>query len=114
MFSAGSLGTPLSPGVDGMQMKLKPITDIEIDVDMNVKDLTAQMLAAGGFTAKKLGQACEIVRKMHREKECTIFLSFPACIISTGTRGVIRKLVENKLVDVFITTGGTSAHDLPG
>jgi len=95
-----------------MQMKLKPIADIEIEDDTQVKDLTAQMFASGGFTAKKLGLACEIVRKMFREKDCTIFLSFPACIISTGTRGVIRKLVEEKLVDVIITTCGTLDHDL--
>lgn len=95
-----------------MRMKLKPISDIDIDDSIRVKDLTAQMFSSGGFTAKKLGLACEIVRKMLREKQCTIFLSFPACIISTGTRGVVRKLVEEKLVDVVITTCGTLDHDL--
>lgn len=95
-----------------MQIKLKPISDIEIEESTSVRNLTAQMLASGGFTAKKLGVACDIVRKMFREKQCTIFLSFPACIISTGTRGVIRKLVEEKLVDVIITTCGTLDHDL--
>ena len=93
-------------------MKLKPINDIEIDQGIRVKDLTNQMLASGGFTAKKLGQACDIVRRMLREKQCTIFLSFPACIISTGTRGVIRKLVEEHMVDAIITTCGTLDHDL--
>ncbi len=95
-----------------MQMKLKPISDIEIDESTKVRDLTAQMLQSGGFTAKKLGVACDIVRKMFRDKQCTIFLSFPACIVSTGTRGVIRKLVEDKLVDVIVTTCGTLDHDL--
>ena len=95
-----------------MQMKLKPISDIEIDDSTKVKELTSQMLASGGFTAKKLGVACDIVRKMLQEKHCVIFLSFPACIVSTGTRGVIRKLVEEKLVDVIITTCGTLDHDL--
>jgi deoxyhypusine synthase len=70
------------------------------------------MYASGGFTAKKLGMACDIVRKMFGDKDSVIFLSFPACIISTGTRGVIRKLVEDKLVDVIITTCGTLDHDL--
>lgn len=93
-------------------MKLKPIADIEIEDGMKIKDLTAQMLASGGFTAKKLGLACGIVRRMMREKQCVVFLSFPACIISTGTRGVIRKMVEDKLVDVIITTCGTLDHDL--
>ena len=95
-----------------IRMKLKPIADIEIKDEMRVKDLTRQMLASGGFTAKKLGNACEIVRKMLREKQCVVFLSFPACIVSTGTRGVIRKLVEEKLVDVIITTCGMLDHDL--
>ena len=95
-----------------MQLKMKPISDIELDESMKVKELTTQMLASGGFTAKKLGVACDILRKMFREKQCTIFLSFPACIISTGTRGVIRKLVEEKLVDVIVTTCGTLDHDL--
>jgi len=95
-----------------MQMKLKPIVDIEVDDSTKVKELTSMMLASGGFTAKKLGLACDIVRKMMREKQCVVFLSFPACIVSTGTRGVIRKLVEEKLVDVIITTCGTLDHDL--
>jgi deoxyhypusine synthase len=93
-------------------MKLKPITDIEIDANGTVRDLTEQMLGSGGFTAKKLGLACDIMRRMLRERDCTVFLSFPACIVSTGTRGVIRKLVEEKLVDVIITTCGTLDHDL--
>ncbi|TFG67966.1 MAG: deoxyhypusine synthase, partial [Methanomassiliicoccus sp.] len=95
-----------------MRTKLKPITDMDITPEMSVNELTFQMFASGGFTAKKLGQACEILRSMLNEKNCTIFLSFPACIISTGTRGVIRKLVEEKLVDVIITTCGTLDHDL--
>jgi len=95
-----------------MRTKLKPISDIEVAHDMKVTELTEAMLASGGFTAKKLGQACEILRDMLRERECTVFLSFPACIVSTGTRGVIRKLVEDKLVDVIVTTCGTLDHDL--
>jgi deoxyhypusine synthase len=92
--------------------RLKPITDMEIDNDTKVSDLTAQMMASGGFTAKKLGQAAEILSSMLRDEKCTVFLSFPACIISTGTRGVIRRLVEDRLVDVIITTCGTLDHDL--
>jgi deoxyhypusine synthase len=92
--------------------KLRPISDIEISRDMTVEDLTTQMLGSGGFTAKKLGLACDIMRSMYREKDCTVFLSFPACIVSTGTRGVVRRLVQEKLVDVIITTCGMLDHDL--
>ncbi|HUV60868.1 MAG TPA: deoxyhypusine synthase [Thermoplasmata archaeon] len=92
--------------------RLKPITDIEIDSEMKVTDLTTGMLASGGFTAKKLGMAVDIIASMLKDEKCTVFLSFPACIVSTGTRGVIRKLVEERLVDVIVTTCGTLDHDL--
>ena len=36
----------------------------------------------------------------------------PACIISTGTRGIIREMVKKKMFDVLITTCGTLDHDL--
>ncbi len=67
---------------------------------------------SGGFTAKKLADAIDMVEKMVRDDEnCLTFLSFPACIMATGTRGVI-ELVKRKLVDVVITTCGTLDHDL--
>jgi len=49
---------------------------------------------------------------MIKEKDCVRFLSFPACIISTGTRGVIKELIKRKLFDVVITTSGSLDHDL--
>ncbi|UCE45957.1 MAG: deoxyhypusine synthase [Methanobacteriota archaeon] len=92
--------------------ELKPIADIEVRSDMKVTQLLAEMLSSGGFTAKKLAQASEILVDMLEDVDCTVFLSFPACIISTGTRGVIRKLVEKNLVDALVTTCGTLDHDL--
>ncbi len=49
---------------------------------------------------------------MVKDEKCLTFLSFPACIMATGTRGVIVELVKRKLVDVVITTCGTLDHDL--
>ena len=92
--------------------RLKPISDIEVRENMKVTDLMSQMFASGGFTAKKLGMAADIVADMLRDEKCTIFLSFPACIVSTGTRGIIRRLVEERLVDAIVTTCGTLDHDL--
>ena len=92
--------------------RLDPISDIEVRADMQVTELMNGMMSSGGFTAKKLGVAASIMADMLEDRECTVFLSFPACIVSTGTRGVIRKLVEERLVDVVVTTCGTLDHDL--
>ncbi len=67
---------------------------------------------AGGFTAKGLAQAYDILEGMAEDREGTVFLSFPADIVATGTRGVLAELVRRKLVDVVITTCGTLDHDL--
>ena len=79
---------------------------------MNTNDFVKELYNAGGFTAKKLAEGVNILEHMVKEKNCVKFLSFPACIISTGTRGVIHEMVKRKLVDVIITTAGTLDHDL--
>ena len=91
---------------------MKPVKDIKLDKDMSTDKLVRELYESGGFTAKKLAVGVDILETMMKEKDCTTFLSFPACIISTGTRGVIRELVKRKLVDVVITTCGTLDHDL--
>jgi deoxyhypusine synthase len=62
--------------------------------------------------AKNFGEAVDILEEMVEDTSCVKFLSFPAAPISTGMRGVIRKLVQDKLVDVVITASGTLDHDL--
>ena len=93
-------------------MKKQPVQDIQLKKQMTANQLIIQMKKSGGFTAKKVADAVDIIENMLKDKECIRFLSFPACIISTGTRGVIKDLVKQKLVDVVITTAGTLDHDL--
>ena len=91
---------------------MKPVRDLKISGETKIADLINQMNNAGGFTAKKLATGVEIFEAMLKDRKCLKFLSFPACIISTGLRGVIKDLIKNKLVDVVITTCGTLDHDL--
>ena len=93
-------------------MKLKPITDISVTDISSLNEFISALHNAGGFTAKKIGIGVDILQRMNAEKDCVRFLSFPACICSTGTRGVIKDLIKNDLVDVIITTAGTLDHDL--
>lgn len=88
------------------------VRDIELKPEMTVDDLLRRMVASGGFVAKKLGEAADILARMVKEEECVKFLSFPACIVATGCRGVIRTLLRERLVDVVITTCGTIDHDI--
>jgi deoxyhypusine synthase len=93
-------------------MNGKPVKDIQLKKETTTNELVKQLYNSGGFTAKKLAIGVNILEEMVKDKNCIKFLSFPACIISTGTRGIIKELVKRKLVDVMITTCGTLDHDL--
>ncbi|MHB1440115.1 MAG: deoxyhypusine synthase [Cuniculiplasma sp.] len=87
------------------------VKDQKISRDTTLGQLIDQFIESGGFTSSKLGVAYEILNEMFNE-ENTTFLSFPADIISTGTRGIINEMVKRKMVDVIITTCGTLDHDI--
>ncbi len=89
-----------------------PVKDISLRKGMGADELVRQMTAGGGFVAKKVGIGVDILESMARDKECVKFMSFPACIIATGCRGVVRDIVKEKLADVIVTTCGTLDHDL--
>ena len=90
----------------------RKVEDIKVRDRMSVDELMLELKGSGGFTGRKVADAVDIMEKMARSEGCVKFLSFPACIMATGTRGVIVELVKRKLVDVIITTCGTLDHDL--
>lgn len=91
---------------------MESVRDIDITKDMKVGELVRQMERGGGFTARYIQTAVDILSKMKKDKDCVKFLSFPACIVSTGVRGVIKDMIKERLFDVVITTCGTLDHDL--
>jgi deoxyhypusine synthase len=93
-------------------MRKQPVRDIAFQNTMTLNQLVKKLSDSGGFSAKKIADGVDILETMIRNKDCVKFLSFPACIISTGTRGVIMELLKRKLFDVVITTTGTLDHDL--
>lgn len=90
----------------------REIEDYEFHKGMTVDELILQMEKAWGFTAGKLAVGVNILEKMINDSKCIKFLSFPANIVATGTRGALKEIVKRRLVDVIITTCGTLDHDL--
>ena len=72
-----------------------PVVDYDFSSIENSRSLIDQMSKAGGFTATKLALARDIIAKMDNEiksvdgdsSKVTNWLSFPACLCATGTRG---------------------------
>ncbi len=88
---------------------MKKVEDFEVTKDTSLDELQKKYFGTGGFVAKKVGQATEILRKM-QETEIKI-LSFPAALIATGTRGLIKEVCRKKMFDMVMTTCGTLDHD---
>ena len=93
-------------------MDMIPVKDIKVNGPVTVNELIKMMGESGGFTAQKLADSVDIIERMVKQKDCMRILSFPACIMATGTRGVIVDMVKNGLIDLIITTCGTLDHDL--
>jgi len=89
----------------------KKVQDFDIDAETSIAELVSEMHDSGGFVAKNVGLAVEILEDMFSD-EYLNFLSFPACIVSTGTRGLLKEAIKRELFDVVITTCGTLDHDL--
>ncbi|MEM0449482.1 MAG: deoxyhypusine synthase [Methanomassiliicoccales archaeon] len=92
-------------------VKKRPVRDIALREKMSIDELVLQMKESGGFTGRKLAEAVDIIERMMR-RDCVKFLSFPACIMATGTRGVLVEMAKRRMVDAIITTCGTLDHDI--
>src|SRR3989442_10149281 len=91
----------------------RKVEDIDISPSSEVARLVEAMGRGGGFTAKKIAVGVEILRTMFARSACTTFLSFPAALMATGVRGVLRALVEKRLVDVLVTACRNAESDIP-
>lgn len=87
------------------------VKDLAIRGD-SARDLIRQMGSAGGFSAKKLADSVEILRRMIDDRGSLNFLSFPADVVATGTRGVLKDMVKKGWFGALITTCGTLDHDI--
>ncbi|PCN51289.1 deoxyhypusine synthase [Candidatus Geothermarchaeota archaeon ex4572_27] len=88
------------------------VADISLDKLESVSDLISAFRAAGGFMARHLAEAYEILREALLDEETTVFMSFTANVVATGLRGVIRDMIRLGWVDVVITTCGSWDHDI--
>lgn len=91
---------------------MKSVKDYSVNENTTIKELVEKFGEAGGFSVKKINTAKNIYKNMQNDKDCFKILSHPACIVSTGTRGIIKDMIKDKKIDAVMTTCGTLDHDL--
>ncbi|MEK6983620.1 MAG: deoxyhypusine synthase [Nanoarchaeota archaeon] len=91
---------------------MKPVNHIKIMKAMSVNELVKQMEATGILGAGRLGKAVNILEAMIKDKDSKVFIGLAGPLVPAGMREIIIGLIENKWVDVVVTTGATLTHDL--
>ena len=70
-----------------------------------------QRMGDTAFQARNLGQAVRIWDAMLRD-EATIFFGIAGALVPAGMRPLLVYLIENRLVDVIVSTGANLYHDV--
>ena len=70
-----------------------------------------QRMGETAFQARNLGVATEIWEAMLRD-EATIFFGLAGAMVPAGMRPIIVYLIENRLIDVIVSTGANLYHDV--
>lgn len=91
---------------------MKKVQDFKIGPSKGSEKILKQMEELGGFQGNKVATAVNILERMIKDEKSLNFLSFPACLVATGMRGVFKEMVKRKWFDLVITTCGTLDHDL--
>jgi len=91
---------------------MKKVKDFEIRKSKDSDEILKQMEEIGGFQGNKVAEAVNVLERMIKDEKSLNFLAFPACLVATGIRGVLKEMVKQNWFDLVITTCGTLDHDL--
>lgn len=65
-----------------------------------------------GFQGRKLGEIVKIWEKMLKEKNLTILMGYAGSLSTTGQWQIINWLIENRFIDVLVSTGANISEDI--
>lgn len=90
-----------------LQKKVKAIEVNQKPISQLLKEMEDT-----GFQGRKLAEAAEIWEKMIRDKDLTIVLGYAGSLSTTGQWKIINWLIENRYVDVLVSTGANISEDI--
>lgn len=90
---------------------IKKISPFNVYKVKNIDDLLKNLKKCG-FQGRNLGRALDILYKMVTDDEILTVLTLSGAMVPAGMGDLICALIENKLIDVIISTGANTIHDL--
>ena len=77
----------------------------------SVSELLAEM-SRTAYQGRQLGQAVDVWEAMLKEKDLTIIMGFSGSMSTAGQWKIINWLIENRYIDVLVSTGANVSEDL--
>ncbi len=71
-----------------------------------------QAMEHTGFQGRKLGEAARAWGSAIKAPKCTIFLGITGAMVPAGMRRILSHLIEQRFVDVVVSTGAQVFHDI--
>ena len=95
-----------------MRKQGKRVEHIEVRGDMTVDELVREFGKSGVFSAGRVAEACDIFYEMVSHKGVTKYLGLAGALVPCGMRQIITDLIQDRMVDVLVTTGANMVHDM--
>jgi len=89
---------------------IRKISPFDINSIKKIDDVL-KSLKLCGFQGRNLGIAADILYEMFNDKSCLTILTLSGAMVPAGMGYLICELIENKLIDVIISTGANITHD---
>jgi deoxyhypusine synthase len=79
--------------------------------EKSVSQLLAEM-SRTAYQGRKLGEAVDVWENMLKEKDLTIIMGFSGSMSTAGQWTIINWLMENRFIDVLVSTGANVSEDI--
>ncbi len=83
-------------------------------IEVQPRSISGLLDAMGrtGFQGRSLARACQVLRRMMSDPDTVIFLGYSGSMSTTGQWKIIRWLIENRYIDVLVSTGANVTEDI--
>jgi len=97
-----------------VQDRKKYLSNPEKSIEIGKKSVSKLLedMAQTGFQGKRLGEAARIWSEMVQQKDLTIFMGYSGSLSTTGQWKLVRWLIENRYIDVLVSTGANVSEDI--
>jgi len=90
---------------------IKKISPLDIKKVKNIDDLLISLKSCG-FQGRNLGKALDILEKMVTNDSILTVMTLSGALVPAGMAEIICALIEENLIDVIVSTGANTIHDL--